>query len=271
VTNAGRYLLGMEPAEVARLERQHAAWRAPTKVVWELAQFGPGQTLIDVGSGPGFTSVELANVVGESGRVIAVDSSSAAAEQLRATIDRTGVGNIEIVTADVTDFDASRWSPDGLFARWLFCFLEPPDAVVRAITSNLRSGVTVAAMDYWNYRAVRTEPSSALFSKVFRAVYDSFTDAGASLDVAGRLPAVFEAADLSVTHVEPFCQVARPGSPIWVWLSDFQRLYLPTLVQKGYLTSAELDTYTAWWDEQSRDKSALLFAPPILAVIAVKR
>lgn len=270
MTDRGGYLLGMEPAEVVRLERQHAAWRALTHKVWGLAGFGAGQTIVDLGSGPGFTSVELADVVGELGRVIAVDSSSTATARLRKIVDERAVDNIEIITADVTGFDPSPWSPDGLFARWLFCFLERPEAVVGRLTSGLLVGATVAVMDYWNYLAIRTEPSHPLFTKVFRAVHDSFADAGGSLEVAGQLPAIFDAAGLTVTHVEALCQTGRPGSCVWEWLAEFQRLYLPVLVRKGYLTTTESETYETWWREQEESRNAVLFAPPLLGVIAVK-
>src|SRR5262245_53120518 len=237
------YLLGMEPAEVARLERQHAAWRASTHTVWAYAGFAAGQTIVDLGSGPGFTSAELAQVVGESGRVIAVDSSSAATDHLRQMAVNRGVTNIEIITADVNEFDPSPWSPDGLFARWLFCFLERPESVVARFASGLRAGATVAVMDYWNYLAIRTEPGNALFKKVFRAVYDSFAAAGGSLDVAGQLPAILDAAGFTVTRVEALCQAGRPGSSVWTWVAEFQKLYLPVLVRNGHLTETESETY----------------------------
>ena len=85
-------------------------------------------------------------------------------------------------------FDLSAWNPDGVFARWLFCFLPDPETLVRQVASALRAGATLAVMDYWNYPAIRTEPSTPLFRKVFKAVFDSFADARGSLDVAGRLP-----------------------------------------------------------------------------------
>ena len=72
------YLLGMDPAEIRRLEQQHETWRHQTERVWKLAGFRAGQTIVDLGSGPGFTSLDLVGVVGASGRVVAVDSSTVA-------------------------------------------------------------------------------------------------------------------------------------------------------------------------------------------------
>jgi SAM-dependent methyltransferase len=265
------YLLGMEPGEVRRLENQHLAWRPQTERVWELAAFAPGETIIDLGCGPGFTSRDLARLVGGSGRVVGVDSSRAAIEHLRAAIEREGHLNIEVVAADVMSFNPSRSNPDGVFIRWVFCFLQRPDELVEHIASQLKKGARVAAMDYWNYLAVRTEPGLPLFPRVFRAIYDSFVDAGGSLEVAGRLPQLFDRAGLTATAVEPLCQIGRPGSPVWRWLSEFQDLYLPTLVEKGYLTATELEEYAASWQRQGRDANAILFAPPLLGVVGEKR
>jgi SAM-dependent methyltransferase len=270
MTRDPEYLLGMEPAEVQRLEQQHQTWRSLTERVWALAGFGAGQSLVDLGSGPGFTSLDLARLVGPSGRVVAVDSSTIATDQLRSAIRRAGIANVEVVLADVTRFDPSPWKPDGIFARWLFCFLPDPDTVLHGVASRLTAGATVAVMDYWNYFAIRTEPSTPLFRRVFQAVYDSFADAGGSLDVAGRLPALLEKAGLRVTHVEPLCQVGRPGSEPWRWVAAFQEIYLPTLVTKGYLTAAEIEEYMAWWQEQAGNENTLLFGPPLLGVIGVK-
>jgi len=267
--SGGDYLLGMEPAEIARLERQHAVWREHTHAIWRLAGFGRGQTLVDLGSGPGFTSLELADLVGDSGRVIAVDASTTAINRLRETVEHRRLSNIQAVTADVTDFDLSGMA-DGLFARWLFCYLGQPDVVLRRVTSHLRPGATVAIIDYWNYLAIRMEPSSAMFRKVFQAVYDSFAEAGGSLDVAGTLPAVLDDAGFTVAHVQPVCQIGRPGSGVWRWVAEFQHLYLPVLERKGYLTRTEREGYEAWFREREESGSALLFAPPMLGVIAVK-
>ncbi len=92
------YLLGMDPAEIRRLEQQHETWRHQTEGVWKLAGFRAGQTIVDLGSGPGFTSLDLVGVVGESGRVVAVDSSTVATDTLRAVARRRGITNLEVVT-----------------------------------------------------------------------------------------------------------------------------------------------------------------------------
>jgi ubiquinone/menaquinone biosynthesis C-methylase UbiE len=264
------YLLGMAPAEVRRLEQQHETWRMATEGVWRTAGFSSGQVLVDLGCGPGFTTLDLQRLVEPGGRVIAVDSSTKATAQLRASVQGKGISNVEIITSDINQLDMSAWRADGVFIRWLLCFLPDVESVLERAAAALRPGSTLAVIDYWNYSAILTEPCTPLFRKVFAAVYDSFADAGGSLDVAGRIPALLAKLGFSSIHIEPLCQLGGPGSPIWRWVSTFQDLYLPTLVEKGYLTLAELHEYQRWW-KSIEGMQSLFFAPPLLGVGGVKK
>jgi len=260
----------MERAEVERLERQHETWREPTERAWRLAGFKAGQTIVDLGCGPGFSALDLAALVGAAGHVVAVDSSPIATDYLRRLASSHAARNLDVITADASTVDLSRWKPSGVFARWLFCFLSHPELVVRHIGAALPAGGTFAVMDYWNYLAIQTEPAAPIFKKVFRAVYESFADAGGSLDVTGTLPALFAAASIRVTATEPLCQVGGPGSPVWRWISEFQDLYLTTLIEKGYLTRGDVQDYEQWWRAQGQNPDALVFSPPILCVVGEK-
>jgi len=59
-----------------------------------------GQTVLEVGCGPGFFTVPAARIVGDSGRVYALDISPLAIEKVRRKVNEAGVSNVEIVLAD---------------------------------------------------------------------------------------------------------------------------------------------------------------------------
>ena len=69
------YILGANKKELNRLKIQHEVWLSEARRGWEIAEFGIDQTILDLGSGPGYCSKELAQIVGENGRVISVDKS----------------------------------------------------------------------------------------------------------------------------------------------------------------------------------------------------
>ena len=155
------YLLGMAPEEVARLGRQHEAWREPTARVLDAAGIRPGSTVVDLGCGPGFTSLELAARVGPAGRVVAVDASERALAELGRRLERGGHRNVEARRSEVLEADLAGVRPDVVFARWLLCYLAEPGRLVERVASWLPPGGRFAAIDYWNYRAIHAEPPAS--------------------------------------------------------------------------------------------------------------
>ena len=81
-------------------EHRHNTDEAVRKFAVALA-LAPGSVMADVGAGDGAYAVPLAQIVGPTGRVIAVDISARALDRLRARIDREGVSNITVVHGDV--------------------------------------------------------------------------------------------------------------------------------------------------------------------------
>ena len=97
------YVLGTHDAEIERLGLQHRVWRARALDVWQRAGIGEGQTVIDVGAGPGYAALDLAEIVGATGRVIAVERSRRFLDTLNVTARQRGFTNIATLEADVVD------------------------------------------------------------------------------------------------------------------------------------------------------------------------
>ncbi|TDU88490.1 methyltransferase family protein [Kribbella voronezhensis] len=140
-------------------------WSAPFgQLILEHVPLRRGQTIVDLGAGTGFLTVELAQR-SAAARVIAVDPWAEAMEVLRRKVDYLGLTNVELVTADASALDL-------------------PDSSVDVVVSNL--GVN----NFDNAAAVLTEchrvlrPGGRLllstnlvghmaeFYDAFRSVYD---------------------------------------------------------------------------------------------------
>ena len=67
------YILGKDEEELKRLQTQHNVWRSEMVKRWSLAEFKLGDVILDLGSGPGYCTKELAEIVGPSGKVLGVD------------------------------------------------------------------------------------------------------------------------------------------------------------------------------------------------------
>ena len=95
----GDYLLGTRDDEVARLGLQHRVWRDEMLAGFRAANFGAGQTILDVGAGPGFATADLADIVGPSGKVIALER----APNFLAELNARALANVEVRAADIVE------------------------------------------------------------------------------------------------------------------------------------------------------------------------
>ncbi len=264
------YLLGADDEELSRLDRQHRVWAKSAFALWERAGFGPGQTILDVGCGPGLATFDLAGIVEPGGRVIGVDESERFLSYLRTQQRAHGIANVEVLRADVQRLNLRDGSIDGAYARWLLCFAREPAAVVEGVARALRPGGSFAVMDYFNYHAFTLSPRSAALDRVVHAVFDSWRSHGGDLDIMLDVPAMMARCGLTVVDVKPVVCIAKPGSALWNWPRAFFRNYLPSLVEGGFLTPEEKQAFEVDWEERSHDPTTFLCTPPMLEVIGVK-
>ncbi|MFN7088805.1 MAG: class I SAM-dependent methyltransferase [Candidatus Paceibacteria bacterium] len=61
----------------------------------------PGMRAADLGSGSGYFTIEMAKILGESGKVTAVDILDTALETVRAKVQLSGLENVQLVRANL--------------------------------------------------------------------------------------------------------------------------------------------------------------------------
>jgi len=131
------YVLGTDSVESERLGLQHRLWSATAHDLWERANVQPGQTVLDLGCGPGHATLDLAQIVGSKGHVIGIDESASFLKQLADQAQARRLRNISRVLGDVQNLastlSSERESIDLAYARWVFCFLSKPEEVVKGL------------------------------------------------------------------------------------------------------------------------------------------
>ena len=85
------YILGTDQEELHRLGVQHQVWASEAQQGWINAGFTRGHHLLDLGSGPGFCTKELAFICGKEGSVTAIDRSAHFTEFLKKIKDQYGL------------------------------------------------------------------------------------------------------------------------------------------------------------------------------------
>lgn len=268
-------MLGTNPVELERLGFQHRLWARPAYDLWHRASIGPGQAVLDIGCGPGFASFDLAQIVGPSGRVVGIDESEPYIAYANDQAKQRGLRQAGFFVADATGVDTlEHLEPDSFdlaYARWVFCFVPDPGAVVRSIARCLKPGGRLLVQDYFRYETMCIAPRAEAFERIIAAVAKSWRDHGGDPDIMGRLPGLAAEEGLTIHHlarIDP--GPARPGSTMWNWPDSFWRAFLPRLEELGYITAAERSAFLGVWAERGRDPAAHMHLPPMYEMIAVK-
>ena len=265
------YVLGTHAAEHARLGFQHRVWAGPTADAWERAGFCPGSRILDVGCGPGYATFELAELVGTTGSVVAVDMSERFVAWVEAERRRRGVPHIAPRVQDLESLEEPASSVDFAFARWVLCFVQRPEIVVQRVARALRPGGRFVVMDYCNYEGFLVAPRSEAIERGIAAVAGLFRQHGGNPNVGRDVPEYMLEAGLEVREIRPIVRLARPGSALWEWPWTFFVNFLPTLVEAGALTPDERDAFVRDWTDRTGQPGAFLMTPPMVEIIGEKR
>ncbi len=181
--------------------RSHRWRTAENSAAYLLPHLAPGQSLLDVGCGPGTITLDLARRVAP-GEVVGIDASSAVIDEARAAAAaaRPAADNLEFLVGDVY---ALAW-PDDTFdvvhAHQVLQHLSDPVAALCEMRRVLRPGGTLAVRDS-DYGGFVWWPAEPLLER-WNALYHAVTARNAAEADAGRhLLSWVQAAGFARDHI----------------------------------------------------------------------
>jgi SAM-dependent methyltransferase len=133
----------------------------------ELAEIETGHTVVDVATGIGDPALSAARRVGQTGRVIATDQSSAMLAIAASRARDAGVTNIEFRQLDANVFDFPDATIDAIVCRWGLMFLSDLTDALARMRRSLKTGRCLAA-------ATWSEPHKVPIISVRRSVMRAF-------------------------------------------------------------------------------------------------
>jgi SAM-dependent methyltransferase len=264
------YPLGTDPLEVERLGFQHRIWSPITDAFFERLGVRPGMRVLDLGCGPGFVSLELAERVGPTGEVVALDEAQHWTEWLAQKAKERGLPNLRTVTSRIEKADLQEASFDLVFSRWVFSFLSDPSAVAKLVARFLKPGGLLAIEDY-NHEGVSIFPESDGFRAVVRATRALYKSHGGDQFVMGRIPAIFAAAGLETVEIRPNVICGGPQSGAFRWADSFFPRFSAIYEQKGLMSAAERKLFLAEWEARKQDPHAIFYSPMVVDAVGRKR
>jgi len=117
------------------------AWlRQSTDAMLDMAGIGPGASVLDVAAGAGDQTLDIAQRVGPTGRVLATDLSPVILELARSNAQQAGLRNVQTLVADGEDLAVAPASFDAAVSRLGLMFLPEPLKGLQGMHRALRPG-----------------------------------------------------------------------------------------------------------------------------------
>ncbi len=263
------YILGTDPEELYRLGVQHYAWAEQTQAAWRRAHLSPGQTVLELGCGPGFCTRELAYAVGQSGRVIAVDQSKNYLHYINSQIDNPYL-NIETLEQKFEALRADELPAFDLFySRWAIAWTDTYETVLDTCISRMKPQARLVFHEYYKWGEHCAPPQYKALNFAIGKCLESFNDSPGEINVGALLPPLLRKHGLQV-DLRPLKQLVTPKSKAWDWPISYYKTYIPRLVTMDYLTAEQAAAALEEVAQLEQDPNAYINCPLVAELIAYR-
>ncbi len=244
------YSHGHAPAVVGH----HALRTAQDSAAFLVPRLKSGQTLLDVGCGPGSITADLAELV-HPGQVLAIDVSETAVDNARATVRDRELDNVEVEVASV--YELGEQTFDVVYAHQVLQHLSDPVAALRRMRTALAPGGIVAVRDS-DYAGMFWAPRPPQLDR-WVELYHQMNEALGLESRAGRwLPTWVAEAGLSNPTITSSTWTHATAAARAVWAGAWERRslessYAEHALELGLAGRAELEEISAafrWWAGQ---------------------
>jgi SAM-dependent methyltransferase len=270
VTTERDYVLGTHGEELARLGLQHRVWRPVVLDCWQRAGITVGKRVLDIGAGPGYAAVDLAEIVGPTGEVVALERSRNFVRAMREACRARSLTNIRTHELDLMTDDLPKGRYDFSWCRWVVSFVRDPVLLIKKLTGVMRKSSVAIFHEYGHYETWRFFPRLPSQERFREHVIETWRESGGEPDGAAGLPALLSANGFVIRSATPHIFCVRPTEYMWQWPATFIEVYLPRLIEMGRIDQKFADKVRVDLASAEANPNALMTTPLVLEVIATK-
>jgi ubiquinone/menaquinone biosynthesis C-methylase UbiE len=236
------YVLGSADAEHDRLIRQGRRLGFFTERLFRDAGIGPGQRVLDVGSGMGDVALLAARLVGPTGYVVGVDRDASALAKAQARAAEADLTHLRFIESDVAEVTADM-SFDAVVGRFVLMYQRDPAALLRILAAHLRPGGTIVFQEATFPPFLSQIAHLPLWSASAALVAEALRRGGAGTDMGLALFRGFQDAGFPAPTMRLDVPI-DPGVDTRRWLDDLLHTLKPRFGELGLSPEAVGDLET---------------------------
>jgi ubiquinone/menaquinone biosynthesis C-methylase UbiE len=150
----GKFYMGREIAQV--MGHQAAEWlerperekeEQPAKLI-EALKIKPGEVIADIGAGSGYYSFRLSKLVGDKGKILAVDIQPEMLDIIRKRMKEQKVSNVEPIQGTITDPKLPAGAVDTILMVDVYHEFDHPFEMTQAMVKALRPGGRMVFVEF---------------------------------------------------------------------------------------------------------------------------
>ena len=264
------YVLGTHDEELMRLGLQHRVWRPVVLDCWQRAGITVGKQVLDLGAGPGYATIDLAEIVGLSGEVVALERSHNFVRALKETCHARSLTNVKIHELDLMTDDLPKGDYEFSWCRWVVSFVSDPALLIKKLAGVMQKGSIAIFHEYGHYETWRFFPRLPMQEQFREHVIATWRESGGEPDGAPELPALLSANNFLIRSTTPHIFCVRPSDYMWQWPAQFIAVYLPRLIEMGRIDQKFADQVGADLAGAEKNPNSLMITPLVLEIVAEK-
>jgi SAM-dependent methyltransferase len=264
------YVLGTHEEEISRLGLQHDVWRPVVLDCWKRAGITADKRVLDVGAGPGYATVDLGEIVGQGGEVVALERSGNFVNALREMVRTHSLANVRIHEIDLMTDDLPAGDYDFAWCRWLVSFVDDPPLLIQKLGRVMPKGSLSIFHEYGHYETWRFFPRLPMQERFREHVIATWRESGGEPDGAACLPELLSENGFMIRSARPHVFCLRPDDYMWQWPATFIEIYLARLIQMGRIDQEFADKVRAELTTAERNCNSFMLTPLVLEIIAEK-
>jgi len=202
---------------------------------------------LEVGAGAGSITEWMAGVVGESGKVVAVDLDTRFVANIKSS-------NVEVLEADIRHLPLENHSFDLVHARYVLIHIPDFQVALSRMVDLVKPGgwIVIEEPDFAAARAIAGEEAACQsVNRVNRAILQMFSARGMDYSLGVKLPVILQGCGLQQLSVDNDTPLSKGGSEIATIMKMSTVQLAEKYVATGEATQEDIEKYCLFADDQN--------------------